>query len=225
MNVAHHDIDWPLSDWPTSCKRSHGHGCRAGSLCSTLSFITATSVPNVAPLLCGQVTYISACLWQSPGSVGALGSVVLDPGAGPSGDLFRRASGPCVCVSVCVTVHRVFRLSDPPCRVFMRSQANCVIKALINVTVCVYCVCMCASGGNTRGKKNKKTTEMKRMFLCLDEQMFCCAGRTGGVTGVTYFNSLFFYPHWVVCLRVSNQCCREGGKEGWEEEKEGGRLW
>lgn len=45
----------------------------------------------------------------------------------------------CVCAPVC----RVFRLSNPPCCVFMHSQANCVIKAMINVMVYILYVVVC----------------------------------------------------------------------------------
>lgn len=40
----------------------------------------------------------------------------------------------------------MFRLSNPPGRVFMRSQANYVIKALINVSVSVLYVVGCIQG-------------------------------------------------------------------------------
>ena len=57
----------------------------------------------------------------------------------------------CVCVCACVCISRVFRLSNPSGCVFMRSQANCVIKVLINVTVCIK---LCVSR-EKRGKQEK----------------------------------------------------------------------
>lgn len=75
-----------------------------------------------------------------------------------------------------MSVSSVFRLSNPPGCVFTRSQANYVIKALINVVMFILFVVVGPS-------QNKG--EQQRICLCLDEQKgVCCAGLERCQTGV-----------------------------------------